>query len=172
MERFQVEGGYALHGEITPAGNKNSAQPMMAACLLTGEPVTLRNMPNIGDVRTLLKMLRVMGVEVDDSDLPHGHSVTLQAREVHEQPNQALGSLVRGSLLFAGPMLARTGHALVGQPGGDAIGRRRADTHLLALEKLGATINIHDDRYEMSAGRLRGAEIFLDEASVTGTEQA
>lgn len=172
MERFQVEGGYALHGEITPAGNKNSAQPMLAACLLTGEPVTLRNMPNIGDVRTLLKMLRGMGVEVDDSDLPHGHTITLQAREVHEQPDQALGSKVRGSLLFAGPMLARTGHALVGQPGGDAIGRRRADTHFLALSKLGANINIHDDRYEMSAGRLRGAEIFLDEASVTGTEQA
>jgi UDP-N-acetylglucosamine 1-carboxyvinyltransferase len=172
MERFQVEGGHPLHGEITPAGNKNSALPMLAACLLTGEPVTLRNLPNIGDVRTLLDMLRGMGVEVDDSELASTHTVTLQARDVHEQPDQGLGSLVRGSLLFAGPMLARTGHALVGQPGGDAIGRRRADTHFLALRALGADIAVHDDRYEMRARRLRGTEIFLDEASVTGTEQA
>ncbi len=172
MERFYVEGGYPLHGEVMPAGNKNSALPMLAASLLTDQPVTLRNLPNIGDVRTILKILRGMGVTVDDTDLAGSHSVTLQASKVHEQPDQALGSLVRGSLLFAGPMLARTGHASVGQPGGDAIGRRRSDTHLLALRALGADIAIHNDRYEMKAGRLRGTEIFLDEASVTGTEQA
>ena len=172
MERFQVEGGHPLHGDITPAGNKNAALPMLAACLLTGEPVTLHNLPNIGDVRILLKMLRGIGVEVDDAELATTHTVTLQAPDVREQPHKGLGSLVRGSLLFAGPMLARTGHALVGQPGGDAIGRRRADTHFLALRALGARIEVHDDRYEMKAGRLRGAEIFLDEASVTGTEQA
>lgn len=172
MERFIVEGGYPLHGEVMPAGNKNSALPMLAACLLTTEPVTLHNVPAIGDVRTLLQMLAGMGVEVDDSALATSHTVTLQARKIHEQPDQALGALVRGSLLFAGPMLARTGHALVGQPGGDAIGRRRADTHFLALRSLGATVDVHDDTYVMHAAKLRGAEIFLDEASVTGTEQA
>ena len=172
MERFVVEGGYPLHGEITPAGNKNSAQPMLAACLLTSEPVTLRNVPAIEDVRTLISMLKGMGVEVDDTNLDTGHTVTVQAREVHEQPDQTLGARVRGSLLFAGPLLARVGHAVIGQPGGDAIGRRRVDTHLLALQALGASVTVHHEEYGMAAGRLTGAEIFLDEASVTGTEQA
>jgi UDP-N-acetylglucosamine 1-carboxyvinyltransferase len=172
MERFIVEGGYPVHGEITPAGNKNSAQPMLAACLLTEEPVTLRNVPNIADVRTLLDMLMGMGVDVDDTALKSEHRVVLQAKKVEQQPDQNLGALVRGSLLFAGPLLARTGHAVVGQPGGDAIGRRRIDTHLLALQSLGAEVTIHHDRYEMRADRLRGTDIFLDEASVTGTEQA
>ena len=172
MERFIVEGGHPIHGEIKPAGNKNSAQPMLAACLLTSEPVTLHNVPNIDDVRTLLTMLKGMGVEVDDSDLAHKHRVTLQARDVHEQPDQNLGGRVRGSLLFAGPLLARTGHVVIGQPGGDAIGRRRVDTHLLALEALGAVVTVHHEQYEMHANRLRAADIFLDEASVTGTEQA
>jgi UDP-N-acetylglucosamine 1-carboxyvinyltransferase len=172
MERFIVEGGHPVHGEITPAGNKNSAQPMLAACLLTEEPVTLRNVPNIADVRTLLDMLMGMGVDVDDTALKSEHRVVLQAKKVEQQPDQNLGALVRGSLLFAGPLLARTGHAVVGQPGGDAIGRRRIDTHLLALQSLGAEVTIHHDRYEMRADRLRGTDIFLDEASVTGTEQA
>lgn len=172
MERFIVEGGYPLCGEITPAGNKNSAQPMLAACLLTEEPVTLHNVPNIADVRTLLDMLKGMGVEVDDEALTSTHTVTLCARDVHQQPDQNLGALVRGSLLFAGPLLARTGHAVLGQPGGDAIGRRRIDTHLLALESLGARVIVHAEQYYMRAERLRGTDIFLDEASVTGTEQA
>jgi UDP-N-acetylglucosamine 1-carboxyvinyltransferase len=172
MERLIVEGGYPLKGEITPAGNKNSAQPMLAAALLTDEPVTLRNVPDIADVRTLLDMLSGMGVQVDDSELATSHVVTLQARRVEEQPDRSLASRVRGSLLMAGPLLARTGHAVVGQPGGDAIGRRRVDTHLMALKALGATVEVNDDRYFMRAGRLRGTEIFLDEASVTGTEQA
>ncbi len=172
MERLIVEGGYPLHGEITPAGNKNSAQPMLAACLLTSEPVTLHNVPDIADVRTLLTMLKGMGVEVDSAGLASSHTVTLQAREVHEQPDQNLGARVRGSLLFAGPLLARIGHAVLGQPGGDAIGRRRIDTHLLALQALGASVMVHHEQYEMHAGRLVGADIFLDEASVTGTEQA
>ena len=145
MERFIVEGGRPVSGEITPAGNKNSAQPMLAACILTEEPVTLHNVPNIADVRTLLNMLRGMGVEVDDSGLATTHSVTVRARQVEQQPDQSLGSRVRGSLLFAGPLLARTGHAVIGQPGGDAIGRRRIDTHLLALKALGARVEVNDD---------------------------
>ena len=167
-----VEGGYPLHGEITPAGNKNSAQPMLAACLLTDQPVTLHNMPNIADVRTLLEMLRGMGVEVDDTALATDHVVTLQATQVKSQPDRSLGSQVRGSILMAGPLLARTGYAVIGHPGGDSIGRRRVDTHLMALQALGAHVEVQDGQYVMHANRLRGADIFLDEASVTGTEQA
>ena len=172
MEKLIVEGGTPLHGEIIPAGNKNSAQPMLAACLLTDAPVTLHNVPNIEDIRVLLKLLRKMGVEVEDSQLATEHIVTLQSSGIDSHPDQDLGSKVRGSLLMAGPLLARRGHAIVGQPGGDSIGRRRIDTHKLALEALGATVSVKDDRYEISAERLRGADIFLDEASVTGTEQA
>ena len=172
MERLIVEGGYPLHGEITPAGNKNSAQPMLAACLLTDQPVTLHNVPNISDIRTLLEILRGMGVEVDASELLSKRTISLQARQVNQQPDRGLGAQVRGSILMAGPLLARTGSAVVGQPGGDAIGRRRIDTHLLALKALGATVEVDDDQYIMHADHLRGAEIFLDEASVTGTEQA
>jgi UDP-N-acetylglucosamine 1-carboxyvinyltransferase len=172
MERLIVEGGYALHGEITPTGNKNSAQPMLAACLLTDEPVTLHNVPDIADVRTLLNILRGMGVEVEASELSATHTITLQARVVDRQPDRSLGSQVRGSILMAGPLLARTRYAVVGQPGGDAIGRRRIDTHLLALQALGATVEVDGDHYRMHAERLVGADIFLDEASVTGTEQA
>lgn len=172
MERLIVEGGYPLHGEITPTGNKNSALPMLAACLLTDKPVTLHNVPVIEDVRTLLVMLQGLGVEVDTSGLVSNHTVTLQAKEMNGQPDHNLGSLARGSILMAGPLLARTGHAIIGQPGGDAIGRRRLDTHLLALKALGATVDVTHDNYVMSASRLKGTDIFLDEASVTGTEQA
>ena len=171
MERLIVEGGHPLHGVITPAGNKNSAQPMLAACLLTDQPITLHNVPNISDIRTLLDILRGMGVEVDSSDLLSTRTITLQARSVNQQPDRGLGAQVRGSILMAGPLLARTGSAIVGQPGGDAIGRRRIDTHLLALKALGATVEVDGDQYIMHVDRLRGTDIFLDEASVTGTEQ-
>lgn len=173
MDKLIVEGGQALNGEIVPAGNKNSAQPMLAACLLTDEAITLHNVPNIADVRTLLSMLGDMGVEVDASDLATTHSITLQARKVERQPDRFLGAKVRGSILMAGPLLTRTGYAVVGQPGGDAIGRRRVDTHLIALKALGAKVDVDNDQYFMRAeGRLKGTDIFLDEASVTGTEQA
>ncbi|HEX8218340.1 MAG TPA: UDP-N-acetylglucosamine 1-carboxyvinyltransferase [Chloroflexia bacterium] len=173
MDKLIVEGGQVLNGEIVPAGNKNSAQPMLAACLLTDEAITLHNVPNIADVRTLLSMLGDMGVEVDASDLATTHSITLQARKVERQPDRFLGAKVRGSILMAGPLLTRTGYAVVGQPGGDAIGRRRVDTHLIALKALGAKVEVDNDQYFMRAeGRLKGTGIFLDEASVTGTEQA
>lgn len=173
MERLIVEGGYALRGEVVPAGNKNSAQPMLAACILTDEPVTLHNVPDIEDVRILLNMLEGMGVEVDASGLlSPGHTVVLQAKNIDTQPDRELGARVRGSILMAGPLLARTGHAVLGQPGGDSIGWRRIDTHLLALKSLGVTCRVEGDQYWMRTDRLRGAHIFLDEASVTGTEQA
>src|SRR5688572_2771780 len=111
MERLIVEGGVPLSGEITPAGNKNSAQPMLAACLLTEEQVTLHNVPNIADVRVLLQLLRGMGVDVEDGELATSHTVYLQARNLKDQPDPALGALVRGSLLMAGPLLTRTRHA-------------------------------------------------------------
>src|SRR5215212_10055138 len=101
MEKLVVEGGCPLHGEITPAGNKNSAQPMLAACLLTDEPVTLHNVPNIADIRVLLDLLRNMGVQVEDSQLPTDHIVTLQSSGIDKQPDQTLGARVRGSLLMA-----------------------------------------------------------------------
>src|SRR5947209_15624954 len=109
MERFVVEEGYPLQGEITPTGNKNSAQPMLAACLLTDEPVTLRNMPNIEDVTILLNILEGLGVEVDRSALASEHVVVLQGKNVASKIDQNLGALVRGSILMAGPLLARTG---------------------------------------------------------------
>src|SRR6476661_8319416 len=114
MERFVVEGGYPLQGVIVPTGNKNSAQPMLAACLLTDEPVTLRNMPMIDDVRILLGILEGLGVEVDQSQFASEHTVTMQARHVSHQLDRELGGRVRGSLLMAGPLLARRGRAVVG----------------------------------------------------------
>src|SRR5919201_6369887 len=112
MERLIVEGGHPLQGEITPAGNKNSAQPMLAACLLTPEPVTLRNVPNIDDVRTLLDILEGMGVEVDASGLTReDHTVTLRARQVDAQHDRDLGARLRGAMVMAGALPSRGGHA-------------------------------------------------------------
>ncbi len=169
MEELIVEGGQTLAGELRPAGNKNAALPMLTAALLTGEPVILQNVPEIDDLRVMLRLLTQLGVEVEQGD----HEVRLWARD----PRPAALDLdlcrrVRTSLLLAGPLLARTGQATVGLPGGDGIGRRRNDTHLLALRALGADMTIGNNRYDFRAERLRGAEIFLDEASVTATEQA
>lgn len=169
MAQFIVEGGHPLSGVLRPAGNKNAALPMLTACLLTDEPVTLQNVPEIDDLRVMLRLLEQIGVEVERQD----HEVRLWARD----PRPALLDpdlcrRVRTSLLLAGPLLGRTGTADLGLPGGDTIGRRRNDTHLLALRALGAQVEVEDTQYHFRATRLRGAEIFLDEASVTGTEQA
>jgi UDP-N-acetylglucosamine 1-carboxyvinyltransferase len=169
MDQFIVEGGHRLSGELRPAGNKNAALPIMAAALLTDQPVTLRNVPEIDDVRVMLRLLAQLGVEVEQQ----GHEVRLWARDPRPATlDPELCRRVRTSLLLAGPLLARCGRADLGLPGGDTIGRRRNDTHLLALRALGAEITVADSHYSFRAGRLRGAEIFLDEASVTGTEQA
>ena len=169
MERLIVEGGHTLSGVLRPAGNKNAALPMVAASLLTDEPIVLENVPEIGDIRVMLSLLQQLGVEVEQGD----HQVRLQAREVQPRAlDQDLCRRVRTSLLLAGPLLARCGEAQVGLPGGDTIGRRRNDTHLLALQALGATVEVADTEYRFHAAGLHGAEIFLDEASVTGTEQA
>ncbi|MFA6956422.1 MAG: UDP-N-acetylglucosamine 1-carboxyvinyltransferase [Thermoanaerobaculia bacterium] len=170
MERFVVEGGRRLDGTIRPAGNKNAALPILAAVLLTDEPVTLRNLPDIRDVRVMLQLLETLGRTVDRAD---ANTVTIRRTgEMSSVPDAELSRKIRASILLAGPLLARTGAATMVRPGGDAIGRRRVDTHLLAFETLGATVESAPGRYTMTAKQLTGRRMFLDEASVTGTENA
>ncbi|MGD8398713.1 MAG: UDP-N-acetylglucosamine 1-carboxyvinyltransferase [Anaerolineae bacterium] len=168
-EQFVIQGGIPLNGRVVPSGNKNAALPILAATLLTDQPVTLHNLPNIGDVRTMLTLLEDLGCTVTR----HGnHSVTVHAATLRgSTPDPKLFGRIRGSLTLLGPLLARTGMVELTLPGGDRIGRRRIDTHLLALKALGAEVE-HNDRFALSGGRLHGAEIWLDEASVTGTENA
>ncbi len=169
MEQFIIQGGVPLSGTITPSGNKNAALPILAATLLTDQPVTLHNLPNIGDVRTMITLLEDLGASVDQHDV---HSVTIRAGEIlSTRPDPALFSQIRGSLTLLGPMLARAGAIELSLPGGDRIGRRRVDTHLLALEALGASVEFND-RFKMHTSGLHGTSIWLDEASVTGTENA
>lgn len=170
MDHFVIEGGHRLSGSIRPAGNKNAALPLLAASLLTDEPVTLRNIPDIGDVRTKLALLSQLGVQIER---PEPNVVRLHAaRLAPVEPDTALARRIRTSPLLAGPLLARRGYVTLPRPGGDAIGRRRLDTHLLALQALGAQIEVTPANYILTTDGLRGADIFLDEMSVTGTEQA
>lgn len=168
MSAFVIEGGYPLQGTIQPIGNKNAALPLLAACLLTEEPVTLHNMPEIGDVHTMLTILSQMGVDVDW----RGNSVTLCARNVtHVEPDARLFAQIRGSLTLMGPAVARHGHFSVNtSAGGDDIGRRRIDTHIQVLEGLGARLDINGKFRIQADGRLVGADILMDETSVTATE--
>jgi UDP-N-acetylglucosamine 1-carboxyvinyltransferase len=170
-DRFVIQGGYPLGGDVIPSGNKNEALPLLAAALLASGPVVIENVPHIRDVATLIELVRVLGVSVDWSE---EHSVTVDARGLREsRPDSDLAAEIRASFLLAAPLLARTGLAVLPRPGGDKIGRRRLDTHLLALRELGARLNLDDAYYRLElAGRFRGAEVFLDEASVTGTETA
>jgi len=170
-DRFVIQGGYPLGGDVIPSGNKNEALPLLAAALLASGPVVIENVPHIRDVTTLIELVRALGVSVDWSE---EHSVTIDARGLREsRPDSDLAAEIRASFLLAAPLLARTGLAVLPRPGGDKIGRRRLDTHLLALRELGARINLDDAYYRLElAGRFRGAEVFLDEASVTGTETA
>lgn len=169
MERLLIEGGHPVSGTLVPSGNKNAALPLLAACVLTDEPVVLRNMPDIGDIRTMAEILADIGVDVEQLD---PHSWRLQARRVRtNELSPDLFSRIRGSITLAGPLLARTGAVFMPPPGGDVIGRRRVDTHFLALGALGAEVH-SDQTFSLRADRLRGADILLDEASVTGTENA
>jgi len=167
MESFVIEGGYPLSGRVRAAGNKNAALPIIAACLLTDEPVTLSNVPRILDVETMLDLVLDLGVEVERLG-PGGLRIHAADTPRHEL-DEALCNRIRASVLLAGPLLARCGRAVVPPPGGDVIGRRRLDTHVHAFERLGATVEV-DRGYVMEAPELLGASIFLDEASVTGTE--
>jgi UDP-N-acetylglucosamine 1-carboxyvinyltransferase len=170
MPAFLIEGGHPLEGEVTPSGNKNAALPLLTACLLTRKPVILRNVPNIGDVQIMRELLSSLGVVFEDID---EHTWKIQADEVHQadlDPDLCRG--IRASILLAGPMLGRTGGIDLPPPGGDVIGRRRVDTHLLALQKLGANVHFSEREFSMHADRLTGGKILLDEASVTATENA
>jgi len=169
MEKFVIEGGTPLKGEVIPAGNKNAALPMLAACLLTEEPVILHNVPDIQDVQTMRKLIMSLGVEIDDLGSGTWKVHAKVVRPTDLDPD--LCRKIRASILLAGPMVARSGELQLPPPGGDVIGRRRVDTHLLALEKLGTQIT-YDRSFKFKANGLVGADILLDEASVTATENA
>jgi len=167
LEQLIIEGGYPLQGTVVPSGNKNAAMPLLAASLLTDEPLILRNVPCIGDVWTVIELMADLGVEiVEESE----HRISAQARQVCKtSPDVELFSQARGSVTLLGPMLARLGRVDLLPPGGDRIGRRRLDTHLLALEALGTKLT-YDGGFTLEADSLHGADILLDEASVTATE--
>jgi UDP-N-acetylglucosamine 1-carboxyvinyltransferase len=166
MARFIIQGGRRLSGTHKPPGNKNAVLPMLAASVLTDEPVCLRNIPRIDDVMTMLALLEELGVDVQLS----GHTVTLCARGLRKRRlDPELCSKVRSSILFAGPMTARHGTVRLFPPGGDVIGRRRLDTHFAALRQLGISVRGKND-YVFRRRNLHGARILLDEASVTATE--
>jgi len=167
MDEFVIEGRAPLRGSVTPSGNKNAAFPLIAAALLTDEPVRLENLPDIADVRTMLTLVERLGVEVHRHD---AHAVTLRARRITTTtPDRQLMKQVRGGLVLIGPLLAREGEVHVGHSGGDQIGRRRIDTHMLGLQALGANLDFADEL--VLRGRpLKGSDILLDEASVTATE--
>jgi UDP-N-acetylglucosamine 1-carboxyvinyltransferase len=169
MPKFIVQGGHPLNGTIRPAGNKNAALPCIAATLLTDEDVILENVPSIRDVKTLLNLLGTLGAEVKwiDDNTVSVKAVDLRANEVEVEA----AAKIRASILLAGPMLARVGKMFLPPPGGDVIGRRRVDTHFLALAKLGANVETTGG-YHLETKGLKGAEMFLDEPSVTATENA
>ena len=167
--RYLVRGGNTLRGTVRPAGNKNAALPAIAATVLAEGPVELDNMPRIRDVETMLAILAELGAGVEWLDTNH---VRIDPRPLENKPlDPRLCARIRASILLAGPLLARFGRVTLPPPGGDVIGRRRVDTHFLALEALGAEVQLGDS-YELFGKSLRGADIFLDEPSVTGTENA
>jgi len=167
--QFIVEGGRPLSGSIRPSGNKNAALPIVAATLLTEHPVVLENVPRIRDIETLVELVRSLGA---DAEWTGRNTLRVHAREVRPAAlDRALSAKIRGSILLAGSLLGRCGRVTLPPPGGDVIGRRRLDTHFLALEQLGATFRL-TDVFEMEARELRGADVFLDEPSVTATENA
>lgn len=183
MSSFEIIGGHRLNGEITPQGAKNEALQVLCAVLLTSETVTIENVPDIRDVNKLIDLLRLIGVKVNCTHQDENErtfeftasDVCLEALKSQDFASQA--SVLRGSIMLVGPLLARYGWALVPQPGGDKIGRRRLDTHFIGMEKLGATVTYKRVGYEVSVPhaktsdgqRLKGCYMLLDEASVTGT---
>ncbi len=167
--RFIVQGGRPLTGTVRPAGNKNAALPILAATLLADGPVDLGNVPKIRDVEMMMALLEHLGAQVAWTG---PNTVRVDPAGVTSKPlDPGLCAKIRASILLAAPLLARFGQVVLPPPGGDVIGRRRVDTHFLALEALGATILV-GDRYKIDAKTLVGADIFLDEPSVTGTENA
>jgi len=167
--RFLVRGGRPLKGTVRPAGNKNAALPILAATVLADGPVDLENIPRIRDVETMLALLMDLGATAEWTG---PNVLRVDTRSLKPKPlDPGLCAKIRASILLAGPLLARFGSVTLPPPGGDVIGRRRVDTHFLALEHLGASVMV-GDRYELESKGLRGDDIFLDEPSVTGTENA
>ncbi|HJQ21600.1 MAG TPA: UDP-N-acetylglucosamine 1-carboxyvinyltransferase [Gemmatimonadaceae bacterium] len=167
--QFIVEGGRKLSGTIRPSGNKNAALPIVAASLLSEHPVTLENVPRIRDVEALVQLCKSVGAQCEWVER---NTLRIHARQI--EPNDLDPDLcrrIRASILLAAPLLARCGHLELPPPGGDVIGRRRLDTHFLALERLGAAFEL-DESFKLSTPGLRGADVFLDEPSVTATENA
>ncbi len=166
-ESFVIEGGHPISGRVRASGNKNGALPILASCLLTDEPVLLSNVPRIRDVDTMLDLLSSVGA---DAEWTGQNEIRVHAQNITDEVDGRLASRIRASFLLAGPLLARLGRASVPPPGGDVIGRRRLDPHIHAFAELGAKFEF-PGRYELS-GRLSGAHIHLDEASVMATENA
>ncbi len=169
MVEYHIEGGIPIKGTITPGGNKNAALPCIAATLLSDEPVILHNIPNIHDTLVMLDIAKAVGASVEkiDNNSWKVHAQNIQTTEIPRD----LSKKIRASILFAGSIVARCGKVSMYPPGGDVIGRRRLDTHFLALTELGARIEA-DGNFTFTANKLVGADMFLDEASVTGTENA
>jgi UDP-N-acetylglucosamine 1-carboxyvinyltransferase len=167
--QFVVQGGHKLSGTIHPSGNKNAALPIIAAALMTEHPVVLENVPRIRDVETLVELVKTLGVDVKwaERNTLHIHAKNLE--QAHLDPD--LCRRIRASILLAAPMLARAGSVELAPPGGDVIGRRRLDTHFLALERMGVDLEF-GETIKMKSRGLTGSDIFLDEPSVTGTENA
>lgn len=171
MSSFEIVGGNRLKGEIVPQGAKNEALQVICATLLTSEKVIIENVPNIRDVNKLIELLKLLNVKVD---LLAEGTYSFQADDVDISKMDTLefseqATALRGSILVVGPLLSKFGKAVVPQPGGDKIGRRRLDTHFYGFEKLGAVVSFDSDHYSVSAKELKGTYILLDEASVTGT---
>lgn len=173
MSAYKITGGSQLHGEIIPQGAKNEALQILCATLLTPEKVTIKNLPDIRDVNKLIDLLISMGVEVTRNGKA---SWSFQAGNIDmdyllSEDFYQKATMLRGSVMIVGPLLARFGKAMIPKPGGDKIGRRRLDTHFIGLQKLGANFNYHAEKrfYEVSSTELKGTYMLLDEASVTGT---
>ena len=168
--KFIIEGGIPLHGEVTPSGNKNAALPLLAATLLTSEPIILSNIPLIGDVFAMRYLLEGIGVVIEEIS-PNTWKVKAENIKTGYL-DEDICQNIRASILLAGPLLARYGEVHLPPPGGDVIGRRRLDTHLVGLRALGADIHYEPafKRISFRAQRLNGTDILLDEASVTATE--
>jgi len=171
MNTIIIQGGRPLQGEVTPSGNKNAALPLLTASLLTDQMITLKNLPNIGDVQIMRRLLQSLGIQIEVLD---EHTWRLQAKEVHKADlDPDLCRKIRASILLAGPMLGRVGEIELPPPGGDVIGRRRVDTHFLALKAFGVEVKYSEREFKLWAPKgLIGANVLLDEASVTATENA
>jgi len=173
MGTFRIEGGYPLHGEITPQGAKNEALQILCAVLLTSEPISIDNIPDIADVNKLIALLENLGVKIQKKGKG---SYTFRADDVnldylHSEAYKVEGGSLRGSIMLVGPLLARFGKGFIPKPGGDKIGRRRLDTHFEGFIKLGAQFRYDQEEhfYGVEAEKLFGTYMLLDEASVTGT---